>query len=353
MTLDDARSKRHCILEAVTGSRAYGTDLPNSDTDIKGIFIQPAENFYGLYRVEQINNETNDIVFYEIGRFVELLIKGNPGALELLCSPKNCILHQDEVVTRLKPEIFFSRQCFDTFAGYAAGQIKKAYGLNKKILNPMPEARPSVLDFCYVLEGQGSISLNVWLKERDLKQTSCGLVAIPHMRDVYGLYYDASDAGRYHGILSHVESTEVSLSSVDREDKPIVWMSFNKDGYKKCVKDWRAYWDWVLDRNEARYEGTLEHGKNYDAKNMMHTFRLLEQAQEIGELRTLSVKTKNRDFLMSIRRGEYEYQDLVKMAENRLDKIKQTYDASDLPEKADAAHAEAILVEIRSAWYES
>lgn len=71
----------------ISESRAYGTDTPESDTDVKGVFVQPRDGFYGLERVEQINNETNDIVFYVVGRFAELLAKNNPNLLEMLSTP--------------------------------------------------------------------------------------------------------------------------------------------------------------------------------------------------------------------------------------------------------------------------
>lgn len=351
MTLEEARTPQNCLLEAIAGSRAYGTDTAESDTDIKGVFVQPASTFFGLHQVAQLSNETNDIVFYEIGRFVELLSKSNPGALELLCSPSECVLHKHSLLEELKPEMFLSKKCFDTFASYALGQIKKARGLNKKIVNPMSEKRPTVLDFCYVLQGQGAAPLAQWLHEYGWTQGQCGLVAVPHMRDVYGLYYDPSGALGYGGILSHAESTEVSLSRVPKGEQPVAWMSFNKDGFKKYGKDWREYWSWVEERNEARYANTVAHGKNYDSKNLMHTFRLLDQAEEIATHRTLTVRTKGRDFLMQIRSGEFEYDDLLTMAEERLDSIKTVFDHCALPEHPDLASAEKALVIIRCDWY--
>ncbi|MFN8395819.1 MAG: hypothetical protein U0176_14380 [Bacteroidia bacterium] len=42
--------------------------------------------------------------------------------------------------------------------------------------------------------------------------------------------------------------------------EPATFMAFNKDGYTIYCKDYKAY-DWVELRNEARYEGTVAHGK--------------------------------------------------------------------------------------------
>lgn len=67
-------------------------------------------------------------------------------------------------------------------------------------------------------------------------------------------------------------------------------MSFNENAYKQYCKAYKEYWEWVEERNEERYQNTLEHGKNYDAKNMMHTFRLLDMAEEIASEKSILVK---------------------------------------------------------------
>ena len=43
-----------------------------------------------------------------------------------------------------------------------------------------------------------------------------------------------------------------------------------------CGKSYREYGEWVGKCNDAHYQNILDYGKNYDAKNMMHTFRLLD-----------------------------------------------------------------------------
>lgn len=66
MTIDELRAKGLIILECISGSKAYGLDTPQSDTDIKGVFVLPKKDFYGLNYIKQVNNETNDIVFNAI-----------------------------------------------------------------------------------------------------------------------------------------------------------------------------------------------------------------------------------------------------------------------------------------------
>ena len=129
MTLDQLNSKpEFVLLKSISGSRAFNLHVETSDTDIKGIFILPQKTLYGLHYTEQVSNETNDEVYYEIGRFIELLTKNNPNILELLNTPENCILFRHPLMDLVKPEDFLSKLCFDSFAGYAKTQIKKAKG---------------------------------------------------------------------------------------------------------------------------------------------------------------------------------------------------------------------------------
>lgn len=76
LTIDDLKAQNLILFECISGSRAYGLDTLTSDTDIKGVFYLPKEQFYSLHSdyIPQVSNETNDIVYYELGRFVELLI---------------------------------------------------------------------------------------------------------------------------------------------------------------------------------------------------------------------------------------------------------------------------------------
>jgi hypothetical protein len=253
---------------------------------------------------------------------------------------------------QIKPELFLSRLCQHTFAGYAQSQIKKAKGLNKKIVNPLEAERKSVLDFCYVVKGQGATTLKSWLRQQNFRQEDCGLVNVAHMREIYSVYHNSQlTEGLLKGIASGGDANDISLSSVPKGIEPLAVMSFNKDGYSKYCKDHKAYWGWVERRNEVRYENTIEHGKNYDAKNMMHTFRLLNMAEEIARECRINVHRPDREFLLKIRSGLYEYNTLVEMANEKVEQITYLFGQSDLPEMPDVKSAEALLIKLREELY--
>jgi len=348
-------NKQHLLLNCISGSNAYGLNLPTSDVDYKGVFLLPKNEFLSLEYTEQVNNISNDVVYYELGRFIDLLYKNNPNIIELLCTPSDCVLYKHPLLDIVKPELFLSKMCKDTFAGYAITQIKRAKGLNKKIVNPVERELKTILHFCYVISGQGTITVHQWLQNNNYDQADCGLVSLTHMRDMYALFHrkQFNQAVTLKGIMSRVNANEVSLSSVPKGIEPLTSLYFNKDGYSKYCKEYHEYWKWVDNRNEERYQSTLEHGKNYDAKNMMHVFRLLNMAEEIAKEKKVNVRRPDRQLLLKIRRGEFMYEDLVAKADEKIDSIQHLYAVCDLPEKADKLIASELLIRLRETFYQS
>ena len=338
------------ILECISGSKAYGLDTPTSDTDIKGVFIYPKQNYYGLNYIPQISNESNDIVFYEFGRFMELLSVNNPNILELLNTPTRSILKKHPLLSQIKSEAILSKLCKDTFGKFALSQIKKAKGLKKKIVNPIAKERKSVLDFCFVNHHHGSLSLREYLKLHNRKQENCGLINIPHMQNVFGLYYGVKLG--FKGIIQKKESNDISLSSIPKGMKQEALLFFNKNGYSTYCKEYKAYWDWVEKRNDVRYENTQSHGKNYDAKNMMHTFRLLDMAIEIAQEKKVNVIRPNREFLLNIKSGKFEYEELLSLATEKQNELSIAFEKSDLQAKPNVDLINKLTFEIRDKLYE-
>ena len=148
------------LLLVIRGSHAYGTNVETSDTDYAGVFIQSIDDILGNGYKEQINDDKNDIVIYEIKRFLNLLASNNPTVLELLNTPEDCVVYKhpafDEVLQNR--EKFITKICSKSFGGYGKMQIQKAKGQNKKQNWEKDKVtRKDVLDFVYVIEGPKSI----------------------------------------------------------------------------------------------------------------------------------------------------------------------------------------------------
>lgn len=351
MTINDIKERGLLLFECISGSKAYGLNTPTSDTDLKGVYYLPKAQFYGMEYIPQISNESSDEVYYELGRFVELLTKNNPNILELLATPQDCVLYRHPVMEKLHIDLFLSKLCKETFAGYAVTQIKKARGYKKKIVNPVDEVRKSVLDFCFILQGYQSVPLTEWLTQNNYIQEQCGLVSITHTKGLYALFYDANNIYHYRGIMSSELANEVSLSSIPKGEKEAAYLFFNLEHYSSYCKDYKEYWEWVEKRNENRYAANLIHGQGYDSKNMMHTIRLLQVAEEILTQGKLNVKRFNREELLQIKAGHYEYNELLKMADELMARIEDAYNHSYLPEVPDKEHIASVLVKMREELY--
>jgi predicted nucleotidyltransferase len=348
MTLEGLKSSGSIIFESISGSRAYGLDTATSDTDIRGVFILPKEHYYSLDYIGQVNNETNDIVYYELNKFIDLLAKNNPNILELLNVPDACILYKHPVFNRIKQDQFLSKLCKNTFANYAFTQIKKARGLNKKIVNPVEKERKTVEDFCYIRAKKQSIKLKDYLEKHNLNANHCGLVKLANMKDCYNLFYNPSLD--FQGVARPL-ANEVCLSSVPKTEQPLALLYFNRDGYSTYCKKYKAYWDWVANRNEVRYTQNKSHNKNYDAKNMMHTFRLLHMAKEIGLRNEILVKRPDRAFLLAIKNAEFEYDTLVQKAELLREELDEVYKTSSLMETPQRDFVNRLAYDLRTDFY--
>lgn len=355
LTIEQLKAQNLILLECLSGSRAYGLDTPQSDTDIKGVFYLPKSRFYGLQSeyVPQISNASNDIVYYELGRYIELLLQNNPNMMELLATPQDKVLYRHPLMDSFLPEWFVSKLCENTFAGFASSQIKKARGLNKKIVNPMAKEKKTLLDFCSVFAENHSIPLPEWLAQQPFIQRQIGLVVMPKATQMYAMYVDYDGSLGFSGLMQKPEASQLRLSSIPKGMTPVGYLSFNEQGFSKYCKDYKDYWQWVADRNEDRYQTTISHGKQYDAKNMMHTIRLLEMALDIATTGQVIVERPNRDELLAIKSGESDYDALLTQAEQLTEQITAAFAKSTLPKMPDQEPALAALVAVREQLYAS
>ncbi|MGA1871928.1 MAG: DNA polymerase beta superfamily protein [bacterium] len=351
MTIDDIKKQDLLLFECISGSKAYGLDTPGSDTDIKGVFVLPQDSYYSLNYIPQISNNSHDIVYFELKRYIELLTRNNPNILEMLFVSNEFVLYEHPLWKEIKPELFLSKLCQVTFAGYAMTQIKKARGLKKKILNPIDRRKKSILEFIHVIIGYKSKPLIEWLDETGFNQAQCGLVNVPNMKHIYALFYDKEKKYNFSGIMKSQNSMDVALSRIPKEltEEAIIYV--NVDGYSRYCKEYSEYWEWVNKRNEARYKNTISHGKKYDSKNMMHTFRLLDIAEEIALTGKFTTKRPNRQELLKIKSGLYEYDDLLNQANDRLKRINNLFKKSNLPDTVDLSKANSLLIDIRKKYY--
>ncbi|RFM18567.1 hypothetical protein C1145_20600 [Clostridium botulinum] len=72
------------ILLTTGGSYAYGTNVENSDLDIRGIATERIEELLGLSLFEQFENKETDTTIYALNKVIKLMLNNNPNIIELL-----------------------------------------------------------------------------------------------------------------------------------------------------------------------------------------------------------------------------------------------------------------------------
>jgi hypothetical protein len=349
----------HAILfECVAGSRAYGTTTATSDEDVRGIFAVPASAYLALERPpDQIGDERGNTVFYSLRRTIELLSAANPNILELLYMPADC----ERMVTngmRLLIEhrqLFITKQCAETHAGYAMSQIKKARGQNKWVNNPRPEKMPEKEEFCHIVPWDGSQRQDsfpmrpVPLSVLGWRLEEFHAARLEHARDTYRLYrYGEGARGVFRGEVLVCES-------IPREDETSRFaglLLFNEQAWKQSVVDHQNYWSWRRERNPARWEQQERGELDFDAKNLMHTIRLLMSARSILRDGKPLVRFCGPELqlLLAIRAGNLSFDEIMSLAKTLMDECEAAKASCGLPDKCDLARASALLQQITALW---
>lgn len=118
--------ERCVLLRCVVGSRAYGLEDGASDTDLRGIYLAPADLEWSLHGApEQFEDNATQSCHWELQKFLTMALRANPNILECLYSPlvgKTTPLGQELLAERGR---FLSQMIFQTFNGYALSQFKK------------------------------------------------------------------------------------------------------------------------------------------------------------------------------------------------------------------------------------
>lgn len=294
----------------VYGSHLYGLNTPDSDTDIKGIFLPDIKDCIlrkvprsivtstGL-KNDKNTNADEDYENFSLQGFVELAIKGEMIVIDMLHAPDNMLLETSpewEFVRENRAK-FYSKKMRGYF-GYILSQVNK-YSVRGERL----KTAGIVMEFLDFHMNKGNRMSDVWHLLPKLPFT-----------DQYEIPEANQEDKRVYEVCGKKIPATVSLEYALKEMiEPLV------DSYGERARK-------------------AKNNDGIDYKAFSHAFRAVEQMLEIVETGDLKYPLKNAQFILDIKQGKLDMQrdNLSEILSAQLESLEEKLKASDLPEKVDA-----------------
>lgn len=332
------------------GSMAYGTALPTSDEDFRGVAIAPREYYLGgAHRFEQAVCNAPDLTIFCLRKFIGLASQANPNVLELLFVDPTDRLQVSPAGDRLLAarDLFLSRRVRHTFAGYAHSQMRRIAGHNRWLRSP-PAAPPTRVEFNlpeHTVIPQDQLAaaeagirqkLDSWSADflddlpRDLREA-----ILQKMSEHLAELQVSSNDELWRGAARTLGYSENFIHLLDLEKR-----------YASKKRDWDSYQTWKKNRNPARAALEAKHG--FDSKHAMHLVRLTRVCREILETGKMLVRRPDAEELLSIRHGAWTYEQLVEWFDRENAGLDEVATRSPLPKSPDLEAIDRLCVELIS-----
>ena len=297
------------ILLGYGGSRAYGTQLPTSDIDIRGIYMNPLDELIGTKKdseTKEIPGE--DTVLYSLKKMMSLLSGCNPNVIEILgLRPKDYLYISPEGQRLLdNKQIFLSKKAIFTFGQYAKAQLNR-------LVNKSGRAKDEI-------DNNEERSLQKAIRALGIKPDEFWIENLPEK-----------------GLTLRTSMT-CSLAEFVRIYQAV-----------DCV-----HTDY---RSSTRNNKAIEHQKL--SKHMMHLLRLYMTGIDIlKNHEIITYRSTEHDLLMSIRHGDFLESDQktpTKDFERYLKSYQKMFDDaaanSTLPERVDEEKINSLMMDIVREYY--
>jgi uncharacterized protein len=356
LTCDEPKKEyinNNLIMLTVSGSHAYGTNTPESDMDIRGMFIGEPKTIIGLNRMEQVEDKENDITIFELSKILQLVADQNPNCHELLfCDKEDIIFATDEYWKIREQRVkFISSLARQKYSGYAMSQLKRVKGHSKWLSreqNGEFNNKPEMIDYCRIVDANGHTSRD----RKHLENLSCATFLTHETDTCYKIWtsYDKIIEDpfniiiNYNGWFENENCTFYFKESIDKENRQYMGLLFfAKDEFTNALEQYNKWKNWKENRNDKRH--LTEEKFGYDTKHAMHLVRLLRMGKEILSGQGVLVKRLDAQELLEIRNGKWTYDELIEYAAN-MDNVvlEEAYKNTKLPRSVDKEFVNELLI---------
>lgn len=350
MEMDNKTVEDRMIASIIVGSQAYGTNLPESDSDEGGVCIPIKECYIGDKKFDQANKWTDangekiDKTVYSIDKAIDLMLDNNPNMLDYLYIPERCIKFikpEWERILAIRDE-FISKKCRYSFSGYAQNQMQRIATHKSYLLNPirMPTREEFQLPEKHVFpdtqyETIAKLAADyvpVELKDEFYREMST--VVDNEAVTIFRKYVEPSLVQLVMGEFKKGQQEFLgmisSISGMYLKDEYTV-MAKRELSYLSAFWNWKRYEEWKKSRNPKRQE--LERKCGYDSKHASHAIRLSRMCVEIMEGKGVRVDRKgiDADYLLDVRLGNRPFDEVLDESIRLEARAKELYDTSPIP----------------------
>lgn len=125
----EAKCRGRIILVSEVGSRAFGFDTAESDSDRYGVYVAPTRKIHSLRGLPKETydwkDDRGDVVLHEVGKICKLAARGNPTILNILFSDPFIEQTPEGIYLASIRDSFLSKAAIMPFLGYAESQLKR------------------------------------------------------------------------------------------------------------------------------------------------------------------------------------------------------------------------------------
>ena len=110
----------------LAGSHSHNLDVEGSDYDYLAVYQAPLREMLSVRGPrETTDHKKPDLEAHEAAKFCRLLLKGNPGMVEMLFTERHCVTSPAWLALQENRQRFLSRQVVFQYTGYARGQLQR------------------------------------------------------------------------------------------------------------------------------------------------------------------------------------------------------------------------------------
>jgi len=319
----------------IYGSKLFGTDTKDSDTDYKGVFIPNINDVLLKRDLEHFSYNTNtknknekddvDMQLYSIYKWFNLLKKGETGALDMLFSffrEDTQIFCNKEFAKIVKDNYskFYNRN-LHSFIGYCVGQ--------SKIYNIKGERYKELLEFIEEFK-------KIALTDANAKLES------------YFQYIEQIFANRS---FKYVKFVKASISRGNQAYKEGRYVEILGKRFSGMVTV--GYFSNQITQIQEQYGNRVKNSKNgVDFKALSHAVRVLNEVEELLDSSKITFPLPNREYIKSIKEGKESLESVMEYIDKKLDEVQKKLENSTLPQKSDEEFIDDLILKLLNSKYE-